>query len=615
MNHLLNRNGLRRDTGGGREARGGGRGGGVGGGVLGRRRGKTRGNSPPNDTSTGTSIGEELTDREGRLREFMLHWIDYLEESESELLLAELELNRRCVKYLFQQTQQLPRDRRPKKLFLNSCKYDPTDGTAQLLVRYMQSSTTCAHSLEAIRLESAYVGHLPAHTASTLLHGLPGVHSLRIVQLVDIDLRPTTVAEKLANLVHASSCQTLELRHCRMDDAALLLLGRALQCDATSFQRLIFHACVLDDDLCATFCHALTTQVETNATTHCKKSLKHLALPSNRCTAASIPTISNLLSKQDQLQSLDVQRMSRLFAKRSWPIPDTNTITTSTAAAAAPVTGTAAFNNGYKNGSPSSFEDTIQSFCFAVQQHPCLQKLDLSRCGVTDELVDELFRALQTKSSTQLYSFAMKDGNSFHPSGFADIVASSHASSLQTLQELCLGGNELSSTAEWVTRLPSLPGLRRLDLPKQATGRRGWYNNSGDTTTSNNNNNINNNYNDNEERNGTKIGIIRNGGESPTLFWTCLQQNIILQYVSHDGVPSQPASHVLERNALLQQAEDVLFGPSSSSSSPPALLPPLLYRCNAQIGTTARYALLQHACARHWLKGGGVTSSRETLEA
>ena len=519
-----------------------------------------------------TATNASLIDREGRLEEFMLYWNDYLDESSSgstELLLAELELNRFCIKYLFKETQQLPQHQRPTRLLLNSCKYNPTDGTAQLLVKYMQSSSTCAQSLESVRLEGAYVGQLPAHTASTLLHGLPAVPCLKTVQLVDIDLRSDTVADKLSIFVHTSPmCHTLELRHCRVNEAAVSLVGRALQSDSTSLQRLTMHACVMHDAIWAEFCQAIMTDVETTVTMHGRQRLRHLSLPSNRLSAASLPNLTNFVSNQTQLESLDLQRMSRLFAQASWPVLSEDDQRTESPS------GESLFRTNCL-----SFEQSVQGFCHALQRHACLKTLDLTNCGVTDHVADCLFQALQAPSLTTFSNGA--NGRAF-----------------PSLNELVLGGNELSNTAQWVTLVPHIQGLRRLDLPKLAIGRQSWYHHDVASTT-----------NDSAVVNGSST---RGSTESTqpdchnhdkdkdsqlTLFALCLQQNTSLLHLSHDGVPSQSAASWLKRNALLEKTRQHLAKSSFNQSS----VPHLLQRCNSLEGSTARHVALQEMCMRQWI--------------
>ena len=450
-------------------------------------------------------------DQEARLEEFKYFWKDFLEEQpgQCELMLAELELNRSCLRYLVKETRQLPLEQRPRSLILNSCKYHPTDGTANLMSKYFNDDL--ALTLKSVRLESAYVGHLPTPSATILLQGLQQVSVLESVQLVDIDLRPPTVAWQVPMLPRqCPQLQNLEMRHCRVDEPFLQALGSALfqeedvynipynhgnqksqkqQAQQSNYStkdnyhhyfyyesthqhqqqqakiRVTFHACVMDDHLLHVFCNALDTN---NCST-----LRQLSLPSNRFTHASIDTLATLLQNQPQLQHLDLQRTSRLFSTTT--------------------------NLDHRS--------SIHNFTKALQSHGQLVQLDLTRCGVTNPVAEALLRALE------------------------------HATC--GVRDLNLSGNhELGLDDDgWMARLPHVAKLERLDLPKHSHNHASWYH---EEETHEENHHHHHHHHHTKNKN--------------LLYY--VQQNTTLTALLHDGVPSAQAQSVLERNAWMKKARE-----------------------------------------------------------
>mmetsp|Transcript_15853 Transcript_15853/g.34750 ORF Transcript_15853/g.34750 Transcript_15853/m.34750 type:complete len:628 (-) Transcript_15853:68-1951(-) len=544
--------------------------------------------SSGNSNSNSSSIDP---DQEARLEEFRYYWSDFLEEPDtSELLLAELELNKLCVKYLIKQTRKLPSHKKPRSLILNSCKFHPTDGTAALLVQFFQDNQKW---LQRIRLESAYVGHLPTPTATVLLQGMAqyAVH-LESIQLVDIDPRPTAVAHAVARLAsRLRQLRNLEFRHCRVDAPFLQTLGQALVLHRQNnahyhhhhhyhhgqriLNRLTFHACVLDDELLRALTRQLTKDSTTTSSGGAVQALRQLSLPSNRLTQGSVPMLTQLLTKQSQLRHLDLQRNARLF----WGFAEI-------------AEGDNSSNNIYNNnsnnnnrslsgmdhlsasqqqdvlswlGDPRQQSMVLSDFKKALSCHSHLIKLDLHRCGVTDVVARHIFQALEENSGN-----GTNDGSG------------------SVLQELNLSGNELTCTWEeeedwgyleldeeeyataqppkpqpthWIQSLPKLQSLRVLDLPRHVSGTQsGWY--DAPTTLASR-----------LDRHRPDQSSSSSSSSSPrhshsttaaaaiprSLFVQHLARNTSLHSLLHDGTPSIKAEYIVQRNVFLHRAQQHLI--------------------------------------------------------
>ncbi|KAL7573536.1 hypothetical protein ACA910_008675 [Epithemia clementina (nom. ined.)] len=434
------------------------------------------------------------------------------------------------------------------------------------------------------------------------------------------------------------------------------------------------HACGLDDDLLTIFCGEFcldpksgpvttsctaTTESNTNSNNHKTQphvhggsgtarlsSFRHLSLPSNRLTAASLKTLTNLLLSvtttsdgyhtilPPALESLDLQRMSRLFVRQ--PAPATTRSRHDDPSVDSP-------NHNRVLTIPTSnhqfvFQESVQNFCHAIQTHAFLQTLNLTSCGVTDEIAYCLFRALAVGPVTTTAAATTRGGTPHNHKGKhkSTTTKPDHPLvSVPRLEELWLGGskNELSATAAWVSYLPHLR-LRHLDLPKlpvdntnssvtnttqeaaQDERRQsdGWYFHSVGVQQQPGEENTNAcspplpeqdhacHVWTGEPHSSSRSDTQQQPPFEPTLFWLCMQRNASLQLLSHDGIPSTVAHSILQRNTLLQQAQTMLLLGSSSSSAAAAalssntsllLLPHVLHRCNESEGSSARFLVLR----------------------
>ena len=99
---------------------------------------------------------------------------------------------------------------------------------------------------------------------------------------------------------------------------------------------------------------------------HVKESVKSLCLPSHAWTPSSLSTLTRLLSNMTNIKRLTLSNNESLFL-------------------------------GVTSDSPAFLE-----FLEAVEEHPSLKSLVLSKCGITDDLASPIFRAISQKPNMRL---------------------------------------------------------------------------------------------------------------------------------------------------------------------------------------------------------------------